>query len=61
MPATNISYPSSAAAMVFSVYLSAQATFRIDRKSPAIIFVCSFLKLTSVKNNIGTSNRPENC
>ncbi len=32
----NISYPSSAAAVVFGVYLSAQATFRLDRKSPAV-------------------------
>jgi len=35
-PAPNISYPSSAAAVVFGVYLSAQAVFRLDRKSPAI-------------------------
>ena len=32
----NISYPSSAAAVVFGVYLSARAAFRLDRKSPAI-------------------------
>jgi len=32
----NISYPSSAAAVVFGVYLSAGAAFRLDRKSPAI-------------------------
>ena len=32
----NFSYPSSAAAVVFGVYLSAQAVFRLDRKSPAI-------------------------
>ncbi len=31
----NISYPSSAAAVVFGVHLSAQAAFRLDRKSPA--------------------------
>jgi len=35
-PAANISYPSSAAAVVFGVYLSAQTAFRLDRKSPAI-------------------------
>jgi len=29
-PAPNISYPSSAAAVVFSAYLSAQAAFRFD-------------------------------
>jgi len=32
----NISYPSSAAAVVFGVYLSARAAFRLDRKSPVI-------------------------
>jgi hypothetical protein len=32
----NISYPSSAAAVVFGVHLSARAAFRLDRKSPAI-------------------------
>jgi hypothetical protein len=32
----NFSYPSSAAAVVFGVYLSARAVFRLDRKSPAI-------------------------
>jgi len=32
----NISYPSSAAAVVFGVYLSARAVYRLDRKSPAI-------------------------
>jgi peroxiredoxin len=32
----NISYPSSAAAVVFGVHLSAQGCFRLDRKSPAI-------------------------
>jgi hypothetical protein len=32
----NISYPSSSAAMVFGVHLSAQAAFRLDKKSPAI-------------------------
>lgn len=32
----NISYPASAAAVVFGVYFSAQATFRLDCKSPAI-------------------------
>ena len=36
MPAHNFSYPSSAAAVVFGVHLSAQAVFRLDRKSPAI-------------------------
>ena len=35
-PAYNFSYPSSAAAVVFSGHLSAQAAFRLDRKSPAI-------------------------
>ena len=35
-PAHNFSYPSSAAAVVFGVHLSAQAAFRLDRKSPAI-------------------------
>jgi len=35
-PVYNISYPSSAAAVVFGVYLSARAAFRLDRKSPAI-------------------------
>ena len=34
--AGNISYPSSAAAVVFGVHLSAQAAFRLDRKSPAV-------------------------
>jgi hypothetical protein len=34
--ANNISYPASAAAVVFSGHLSAQAAFRLDRKSPAI-------------------------
>jgi len=34
--AANISYPASSAAVVFGVYLSAQAAFRFDRKSPAI-------------------------
>jgi hypothetical protein len=34
-PAHNFSYPSSAAAVVFGVHLSAQAVFRLDRKSPA--------------------------
>jgi hypothetical protein len=32
----NFSYPSSAAAVVFGVHLSARAVFRLDRKSPAI-------------------------
>ena len=32
----NISYPSSAGSVVFGVHLSAQAAFRLDRKSPAI-------------------------
>jgi hypothetical protein len=32
----NFSYPSSAAAVVFGGHLSAQAAFRLDRKSPAI-------------------------
>jgi hypothetical protein len=32
----NFSYPSSAAAVVFGVRLSARAVFRLDRKSPAI-------------------------
>lgn len=35
-PAANISYLSSAAAVVFGVHLSAQAVFQLDRKSPAI-------------------------
>ena len=35
-PAANFSYPSSAAAVVFGVHLSARATFRLDRKSPGI-------------------------
>jgi len=32
----NFSYPASAAAVVFGVYLSAWAAFQLDRKSPAI-------------------------
>jgi len=32
----NISYPSSAAAVVSGVYLSARAVYRLDSKSPAI-------------------------
>jgi hypothetical protein len=32
----NFSYPSSAAAVVFGGHLSAQAAFRLDRKSPAV-------------------------
>jgi hypothetical protein len=32
----NISYPSSAGSVVFGVHLSAQASFRFDRKSPAV-------------------------
>jgi hypothetical protein len=32
----NFSYPSSPAAVVFGVHLSARAVFRLDRKSPAI-------------------------
>jgi len=36
MAGVNISYPSNAAAVVFGVQLSAQAAFRLDRKSPAI-------------------------
>jgi hypothetical protein len=36
MPAANISYPASAAAVVFGVYHSARAAFRLGRKSPAI-------------------------
>jgi len=36
MPAPSINYPSSAATMVFGVYFSALAAFRLDRKSPAI-------------------------
>ena len=32
----NISYPASSAAVVFGVYLSARAVFRLDRKSPAV-------------------------
>jgi hypothetical protein len=35
-PAGNISYPASSAAVVFGGHLSAQAVFRLDRKSPAI-------------------------
>ena len=34
--AANFSYPSSAAAVVFGVYLSAQAAYQLDRKSPEI-------------------------
>jgi len=34
--AHNISYPASPAAVVFGGHLSAQAVFRLDRKSPAI-------------------------
>jgi len=34
--AHNISYPSSAATVVFGGHLSARAAFRLDRKSPAI-------------------------
>ncbi len=41
----NFSYPSSAAAVVFGVYLSAQTVSRLDRKSPAIRRpACSFLR-----------------
>jgi hypothetical protein len=32
----NFSYPSSAAAVVFGMHLSARAAFRLDRKLPAI-------------------------
>jgi len=32
----NFSYPASPAAVVFGGHLSAQAAFRLDRKSPAI-------------------------
>jgi hypothetical protein len=32
----NISYPASAAAVVFGGHLSAQTVFRLDRKSPAV-------------------------
>jgi hypothetical protein len=32
----NISYPSSAAAVVFGGHLSARAAFRLERKSPAV-------------------------
>jgi hypothetical protein len=32
----NFSYPSSAATVVFGGHLSAQASSRLDRKSPAI-------------------------
>ena len=32
----NFSYPSSAAAVVFCVHLSARAAFQLDRKSPAV-------------------------
>ncbi len=35
IPATNFSYPSIASMVVLGVYLSAQAAFRLDRKSPA--------------------------
>ena len=35
-PVGNFSYPSSAAAVVFGVHLSARAAFRLDRKSPAV-------------------------
>jgi hypothetical protein len=35
-PGVNISYPSSAVAVVFGGHLSARATFRLDRKPPAI-------------------------
>ena len=35
-PPYNFSYPSSAAAVVFGVHLSAWSVFRLDRKSPAI-------------------------
>lgn len=34
--AANISYPASSAGVVFGVYLSAQAAFRLDRKPSAI-------------------------
>jgi len=34
--AVNFSYPSSSAAVVFGGHLSAQAAFRLDRKSPAV-------------------------
>jgi hypothetical protein len=49
MPATNFSYQSGAAAMVFGVYLSAQAIFRIDRKSPAIRTCVLFPKIGKFK------------
>jgi hypothetical protein len=35
-PVHNFSYPSSAAAVVFGLYLAARAAFRLDRKLPAI-------------------------
>jgi len=41
----NFSYPSSAAAVVFGVYLSARAAFRLDRKSPAILPVASYITM----------------
>gem|GEM_PF-2691687 len=36
MQGAHISYPASAAAVVFGVYLSTRAVYRFDRKSPAI-------------------------
>jgi len=42
-PVTNISYPASAAAVVFGVHLSAQSrVLGTDRKLPAICPACSF-------------------
>ena len=51
-PAYNFSYPSSAIAVVFGVYLSARAAFRLDRKSPTIrLYVTSNVNLTNFKED----------
>jgi hypothetical protein len=36
-PGANFSYPSSAAAVVFGVHLSARAVFRLDRNIVAVL------------------------
>jgi len=42
--AANISYPSSAAALVFGVYLSARAAFGLTGNRPQSAPACSFLR-----------------
>jgi hypothetical protein len=39
----NFSYPASAAAVIFGLYLSVRAVFRFDGKSSTIRTACSFL------------------